>query len=210
MKRIVTVSLMLVMSSGVMAAQGSQGKYSYVGAGLQYGEQKSHSLGAFLGDDYKNKGARDLFGVNATASFSPQALDGYAKIEYEGTTAGNTDISNTFLALGGYQNYQRSSLFYSLGVNNYQVERDHQNGGSAKFDEYGVAADIGFAYAVTPFLALTPRYRISYLDEHVMNDYKLTSQFMLGEMVSLELSGGYNTYRDAEQFNAQTALKFAF
>ncbi|EHK9185952.1 hypothetical protein ACN2LU_004027, partial [Vibrio vulnificus] len=133
------------------------------------------------------------------------------KYEFEGTTSGNTDISSSFAGLGGYNNFNTTSLFYTVGVSKYDVEREYSSReGSARFREFGPAADLGVSFQLAPFLALTPRYRISYLDQDVMNDFKLTGQFMFGSTFSLEVSAGYNTYRDSEQFNGQTAVKFAF
>lgn len=164
-----------------------------------------------MGPTYSEKNSRSLIGFNFNASYSPAAMDLYVKYEFEGSTSGNTDIVSSFAGLGGYNNFSSSSLFYTLGAAKYSVEREYtKQPGSAKFDEYGVAADLGVSFQVAPFLALTPRYRIAYLDSHVMNDYKLTSQFMFGSTFSLEVSAGYNTYRDSEQFNGQTAIKFSF
>ncbi|HFQ5404172.1 TPA: outer membrane beta-barrel protein [Vibrio vulnificus] len=208
-KTLTTVALLLTLSAAAHA--NSFGKYSYIGVGLQYSEQKNDSLGSFLGSEYDGKGARDLFGINFTGSYSPTTLDMYVKYEFEGTTSGNTDISSSFAGLGGYNNFNTTSLFYTVGVSKYDVEREYSSReGSARFREFGPAADLGASFQLAPFFALTPRYRISYLDHDVMNDYKLTGQFMFGSTFSLEVSAGYNTYRDSEQFNGQTAVKFAF
>ncbi len=208
-KTLTTVALLLTLSAAAHA--NSFGKYSYIGVGLQYSEQKNDSLGSFLGSEFDGKGSRDLFGVNFTGSYSPVTMDAYVKYEFEGTTSGNTDISSSFAGLGGYNNFNTTSLFYTVGVSKYDVEREYSSReGSARFREFGPSADLGVSFQLAPFLALTPRYRISYLDQDVMNDFKLTGQFMFGSTFSLEVSAGYNTYRDSEQFNGQTAVKFAF
>ncbi|WP_332437807.1 hypothetical protein [Vibrio metschnikovii] len=213
MKKLSFIPIISIIATLSFSANANSfGDYSYLGLGLQFSEQKSDSLSSFLGSDYTGKGSRSLFGVNVTGSYSPDNINGYGKVEYEMGTSGNTDVSSTFLGLGAYNNFHSASVFYTLGAVRYTVarERHTEGAGSDKFAEYGPAADIGIAIPISSFWSLTPRYRISYLDSDVMNDYKLTSQFMFGPTFSVELSVGYNTYRDAEQFNSQTALKFAF
>ncbi|MCG6232808.1 hypothetical protein K6102_07195, partial [Vibrio furnissii] len=102
-KTLTTVALLLTLSAAAHA--NSFGKYSDIGVGLQYSEQKNDSLGSFLGSEFDGKGSRDLFGVNFTGSYSPVTMDAYVKYEFEGTTSGNTDISSSFAGLGGYNNF---------------------------------------------------------------------------------------------------------
>lgn len=199
------------LSASALAVPAQLGSYTYLGGGLQFGEQKNDSLASFLGKRFEGKGPRDLLGFNIKGSYSPDSLSAYVKVESEWSSSGNTDISNSFGGVGGYYNFTHASVFYTLGTNRYSLEREHHSGnGSDEFDKTGIAGDIGVRLPVLPFYVVTPRYRVSSLDGHVMNDYKLYNEFALGNRVSLELNVDYNTYWDAEEFNTQTAIKFSF